>query len=76
MPEIDLTQRHVVNKIMIAQESFGRFVNDIRPGAYLSMTHVDFSSLDELRLKPLGIYGSKTEITRYLQDRELISHET
>ena len=40
------------------------------------MTHVDFSALDQLNLKPLGIYGSRSEIVRYLHDQGLISGET
>ncbi|THG94479.1 hypothetical protein EW026_g7001 [Hermanssonia centrifuga] len=58
----------LIDKIIIAQESFGRFVNDICPGAYQSMTQVKFDALDALSIKPLGIYGSKEEIARYLRD--------
>lgn len=61
-----------VDKIIIAQESFGRFANDVRGGAYQSMTHVNFRLLDTAQLKPLGVYGSRPEIVRYLQDLSFI----
>jgi hypothetical protein len=37
------------------------------PGAYASITKVDFKALDRLMIKPLGVYGSKHEIVRLLQ---------
>ena len=37
------------------------------PGAYASMTRVDFKTLDRLVIKPLGVYGSKDEIVRLLR---------
>lgn len=37
------------------------------PGAYASITRVDFNTLDRLAIKPLGVYGSKNEIVRLLQ---------
>ena len=72
---IDLLAFHPVDKVIISQDSFGRFVNDICPGAYQSMTHVNFKALDDLSVRPLGIYGSKSEIVRYLKDLDLISHD-
>ena len=55
-----------VDKIIIAQDSLRDFVNAICPGAYLSLTRVDFKALDNLALKPVGVYGSKEEIVRFL----------
>ena len=37
------------------------------PGAYASITKVDFKALDRLMIKPLGVYGSKHEIVRLLR---------
>ena len=37
------------------------------PGAYASITKVDFKTLDQLSIKPIGIYGCKDEIVRLLQ---------
>jgi hypothetical protein len=36
------------------------------PGAYASITRVDFKTLDRLAIRPLGVYGSKDEIVRLL----------
>lgn len=55
-----------MDKIIIAQDSLRTFINAICPGAYVSMTNVDFSALDGLIVKPIGIYGSKEEIVRLL----------
>ena len=57
---------HKVDKIIIAQESLKRFLNEISPGAYMSLTKVDFKVLDGFQMKPNGIYGSKNEIVRFL----------
>jgi hypothetical protein len=67
--------RSSVDKIIISQESFGQFVNTVSPGAYQSMTHVNFEALDKLNIRPVGIYGSKSEIVRYLRDLELVDEE-
>ncbi|KAF8267057.1 hypothetical protein EI94DRAFT_1731643 [Lactarius quietus] len=56
-----------VDKVIIAQDSLQHFVNAISPGAYASVTKVDFKILDRFSIKPLGIYGCKGEIVRLLQ---------
>jgi hypothetical protein len=53
--------------VVIAQDSLQRFINAKSPGAYASITKVDFKILDRLSIKPLGIYGCKDEIVRLLQ---------
>ena len=58
--------RAIVDKVVIAQESLQRFVNAMSPGAYASLTKVDFKTLDRLMIKPLGVYGSKDEIVQLL----------
>ncbi|KAI9443965.1 hypothetical protein H4582DRAFT_1049491 [Lactarius indigo] len=55
-----------VDKVIIAQDSLRRFINAISPGAYATITKVDFKILDRLAIKPLGIYGCKDEIVRLL----------
>lgn len=62
------TSSHIrpVDKIIIAQDSLKRFLNEISPGAYMSSTKVDFKALDKFQAKPIGIYGSKDEIVRFL----------
>jgi hypothetical protein len=55
-----------VDKIIISQHSLEAFINNVCPGAYLSMTKVNFKALDNYVIKPVGIYGSKEEIIRFL----------
>lgn len=64
-----------VDKVIITQDPFGRFVNDLCPGAYQSMTHVNFKALDDFSVRPIGIYGPKSEIVRYVEDLGLINHD-
>ena len=67
---LSYTYVHVisVDKIVIAQQSLQEFINALSPGAYSSITKVNFKTLDSLSLKPLGIYGSKEEIVRFLRE--------
>jgi hypothetical protein len=51
---------------VIDQESFSRLINSISPGSYTSMTKISFSNLDKLHLRPLGVYGSKSEIIKLM----------
>jgi hypothetical protein len=64
-----------VDKVIIDQESFGRFVNDICPGAYSSMTKVDFTALDQVQIKPVGIYGSRSEIVNFLLSMDAVDEQ-
>ena len=65
-----------VDKIVIAQQSLQEFINALSPGAYSSITKVNFKILDSLSLKPLGIYGSKEEIVRFLREIQAIDNNT
>ncbi|KAG8219200.1 hypothetical protein J3R82DRAFT_13 [Butyriboletus roseoflavus] len=56
----------LVDKIIISQNSLEAFVNNVCPGAYISMTRVDFKALDKYAIKPVGVYGSKEELVRFL----------
>ena len=42
------------------------FLNDMSPNSYMSLTKVDFKTLDKFQVRPIGIYGSKEEIARFL----------
>ena len=55
-----------VDKIIISQNSLKAFMNDVCQGAYISMTKVNFKTLDNYVIKPVGVYGSKEEIVRFL----------
>lgn len=64
-----------VDKIIIAQESLQAFVNKLRPEAYKSVTKIDFSALDNQSIRPVGVYGSKSEIVRFFLEAEAIDRQ-
>ncbi|KAJ7117660.1 hypothetical protein C8R44DRAFT_791229 [Mycena epipterygia] len=66
----------LVDKIIIAQDSLKELINALSPGAYASLIKVDFKALDNLTIKPLGLYGSRSEIIAFLSCRGVISQET
>lgn len=39
------------------------------------MTHVNFDALDKLDIRPIGLYGSKSELVRYLSDLQLVDDD-
>lgn len=51
-----------MEKVIINQESLRRFINKVSPGAYVSLTRIDFRALDSASIKPVGVYGSKEKI--------------
>ena len=55
-----------VDKVIIAQDSIQHFIDSVSPGAYASITKVNFKALDRFMIKPLGVYGPKDEIIRLL----------
>lgn len=57
----------LVDKVIIAQDSMRDFMNAISPGSYTSLTKVDYRALDNLAVKPIGVYGSKEEIVKFLR---------
>lgn len=61
-----------VDKIVIAQQSLQAFINALCPGAYSSITKVNFKVLDNFLLKPIGVYGSKEEIVRFLREIDAV----
>ncbi|KAF8488455.1 hypothetical protein JB92DRAFT_2836300 [Gautieria morchelliformis] len=48
----------------------------VSPGAYMSLTHVSFTTLDQFLIKPIGIYGSKSEIVHLLLEIEAVDKDT
>ena len=61
-----------VDKIVISEAPFQEFINAICPGAYSSVTRVNFKALDELGIKPIGIYGDKQQIVRLLSQLRVV----
>ncbi|KAM5540363.1 hypothetical protein V8D89_005821 [Ganoderma adspersum] len=66
----------LVDKIIIEQESLGRLINVLRPNAYTSITKVDFSALDHVQLRVIGLYGSKSAIVDFLRQKAIVDEET
>jgi len=66
----------VVDKIVIAQAELSRFLNELYPGAYTSLIKVDYNALDSVPVRPVGVYGSKSEIVRFLTALHAIDAET
>jgi len=65
----------LVDKIVISQESLQAFINALSPGAYSSITRVNFKILDDLLLKPIGVYGSREEIVKFFREMGAIDVE-
>ena len=55
-----------MEKVIIDQDSLKRFVNEVSPGAYVSLTKIDFRALDNASIKPVGVYGSRERIVDLL----------
>ena len=55
-----------MEKVIIDQESLKCFINKVSPGAYTSLTRIDFGALDNASIKPVGVYGSKERIVDLL----------
>ncbi|KAJ6484963.1 hypothetical protein DFH09DRAFT_1378006, partial [Mycena vulgaris] len=77
---LDLISEHgssgLVNKIVISQDSLKAFINELSPGAYSSLTKVDFKALDQLLIKPVGLYGSRSEIVAFLSAQGAVDELT
>ena len=65
----------IVDKVIISQDSLQQFINAVSPGAYTSITKVDFKTLDQFMIKPLGVYGSKDEIVRLLRSIDAVDED-
>jgi hypothetical protein len=66
----------IVDKIVIAQQSLQAFISALSPGAYSSITKVNFKKLDNSLFRPLGVYGSKEEIVRFLREIHAVDDNT
>ncbi|CAE6489587.1 unnamed protein product [Rhizoctonia solani] len=64
----DRSSGGIVEKIVIDQRSLGKVINILQPGSYKSVSNIDFKALDNLTIKPIGVYGNQHEILNYLQE--------
>ncbi|CAE6431455.1 unnamed protein product, partial [Rhizoctonia solani] len=67
---LDLVDEHgsggIVEKVVIDQISLHRVLNIVQPGSYDSVSKINFKALDNLAIKPTGIYGNRSEIVKFL----------
>ena len=56
--------------------SVKKLIDDVCPGAYSSLTKVDFKALDLFQIKPIGIYGSRERIVDLLLSIDVVDFET
>jgi hypothetical protein len=66
----------LVDKIIIAQDGLKRLINDMCTGAYVALTRVDFKALDYLAIRPIGVYGDRGEIIKFLSSLKIIDETT
>jgi hypothetical protein len=65
-----------VDKIVISQQSLGKFIEEVQPGAYASMTKIDFKALDKAHVRPVGVYGSQSQIVDFLEQLNVVDDVT
>ncbi|CEL64063.1 hypothetical protein RSOLAG1IB_11047 [Rhizoctonia solani AG-1 IB] len=74
---LDLYRDHgsggLVEKVLIDQSCLRRLLNTFVPGSYESVSKIDFKALDKCTIKPLGMYGSKHEILRFLSEMNCLT---
>ncbi|CUA74250.1 Sterol 3-beta-glucosyltransferase [Rhizoctonia solani] len=65
-------QGGLVEKFIVDQDSLGKLLNKLAPGSFRSISNIDFKSLDEITVKPKGVYGIRSEIVKFLLDLGII----
>ncbi|KAF9525383.1 hypothetical protein CPB83DRAFT_772200, partial [Crepidotus variabilis] len=63
----------LVDKVIIAQASLSNFINKVSPGAYKSLTKVDFKVLDSFIVQPIGVYGSRESIIDFFLEFDIVN---
>ncbi|KAG9092892.1 hypothetical protein FS749_015351 [Ceratobasidium sp. UAMH 11750] len=66
----------LVEKMIIDQHSLHRLLNTMSPGSYELAWKINFKLLDQLAIKPIGVYGCKPEIIKFLRGVECLNEET
>ncbi|CUA74249.1 hypothetical protein RSOLAG22IIIB_05479 [Rhizoctonia solani] len=68
-------QGGLVEKIIIDHDSLGSLLNRALPGSYRSISSIDFKSLDNITVKPKGVYGTRPEIANFLASINAIDND-
>ncbi|KAG8924162.1 hypothetical protein FRC02_010614 [Tulasnella sp. 418] len=58
----------LVDKVLIAQESLAGLMHKLAPQSYSSLTKIDFAMLDNIAIQPVGIYGDKDALVRFMSE--------
>ncbi|QRV84788.1 hypothetical protein RhiJN_12804 [Ceratobasidium sp. AG-Ba] len=66
----------LVEKMIIDQRSLYQLLNQVSPGSYELPWKINFKNLDQLVIKPVGLYGSKSEILKFLRGVNYLSDES
>ncbi|KAG9089762.1 hypothetical protein FRC06_001400 [Ceratobasidium sp. 370] len=76
---LDLVDEHgsggIVEKIVIDQTSLHQLLNTVQPGSYDSVSKINFKSLDQLSIKATGLYGTRTEIVKFLKQSRCLGDD-
>ncbi|KEP46676.1 putative cytochrome P450 family protein, partial [Rhizoctonia solani 123E] len=77
---LDLVDEHgsggIVEKVVIDQISLHRVLNIVQPGSYDSVSKINFKALDNLVIKPTGLYGNRSEIVKYLRQAQYLDEHS
>ncbi|KAJ1300985.1 hypothetical protein OPQ81_003409 [Rhizoctonia solani] len=77
---LDLVDEHgsggIVEKVIIDQHSLHRLLNIVWPGSYDSVSRINFKELDKLSIKPTGLYGSQSEIIKFLHQAQFLDNNS
>ncbi|CAE6521860.1 unnamed protein product [Rhizoctonia solani] len=66
----------IVEKVVIDQLSLHRLLNIVQPGSYDSVSRINFKSLDQLSIRPVGVYGNRSEILKFLQQTRYLDENS
>ncbi|CAE6455357.1 unnamed protein product [Rhizoctonia solani] len=77
---LDLVDEHgsggIVEKVVIDQISLHRVLNIVQPGSYDSVSKINFKALDNLAIKPTGVYGNRSEIVKFLRQAQYLDENS
>ncbi|CAE6451525.1 unnamed protein product [Rhizoctonia solani] len=62
----------MVEKTVVDQHSLRLLLNTMQPGSCPSTTEIHFQDLDNLSIRPLGLYGERREIAMFLQQKKFL----
>ncbi|CAE6468702.1 unnamed protein product [Rhizoctonia solani] len=77
---LDLVDEHasggIIERVVIDQHSLHSLLNIVQPGSYDSVSKINFRSLDQLAIKPTGVYGNRSEIVEFLRRTQFLDQNS